>query len=549
MASDREIRSPLRRRALITAGAATLATPPMGAGAQSARRGRPNDTPDSASVIMAKHIGDVTSGFDPAEAYASTNIEINSNCYRKLVVQDPRDPTNIVGDLADRWSASKDNLTYTFHIRPGSIFESAKPLTATDVAFSLQRVIKLNKAPAFILGQFGFNAGNVDQLIRATATHVLEIKLPEERAGSFLLNCLSANIGCVVERATAMANQSRNDLGNEWLRQRSAGSGPYRLAEWVPGERIVIDTNPYSPVKPKVDRIELRQIEAAGSQITELKSGSVDVARDLAPEQQQELAGKPEYTQILTQQLTSVYVGMNMAMEPLRHVEVRKAIKWAVDYQAIPRHANLSAYKVWQSFLPDGMPGAINEQPYRRDINTARQLMAQAGYRDGFALTLDHVANPTERRIAQTVQESLGAIGIQVHLQPGTRREVVDKTRGRQHQLALLTWYSDYLDPHANALAFCANPDDSDYARFRMLAWRNHYISEEMTTWVDQAVREQDAKKRLEAYAQMQRVFMEQSPFLMLLQRGEVAALRKGITGLILGSLPDYTRYAQMTKT
>jgi len=539
----------LRRRALIASGSASLIMPTASSWAQSARRGKPGDSAEPVSVVMAKNIDDVVTGFDPAEAYASTNIEINSNCYRKLVVQDPRDPTNIIGDLADRWQVSKDGLTYTFYIRPGSIFESAKPLTATDAAFSLQRVIKLNKAPAFILGQFGFNTNNVDQLIRATSTHVLEIKLPEERAGSFLLNCLSANIGCVVERATAMANQARNDLGNAWLRQRSAGSGPYRLAEWLPGERVVIDANPYSPVKPKVDRIELRQIEAAGSQVQELKKGAVDIARDLAPEQQQELAGKPEYTQILTQQLTSVYVAMNMAMPPLDQVEVRKAIKWAVDYQAIPRHANLAAYKVWQSFLPDGMPGSINEQPYRRDITTARKLMAQAGHREGFSVTLDHVANPTERRIAQTVQESLGAIGIQVHLQPGTRREVVDKTRGRQHQLALLTWYSDYLDPHANALAFCANPDDSDYARFRMLAWRNHYVNAEMTAWVDQAVREQDAKKRLEIYAQMQRIFMEQSPFLMLLQRGEVAALRKGITGLILGSLPDYTRYAQMTKS
>ena len=546
----------LPRRALLVGGSALLAAPalvlPHWMRSAAAQRGASSVLPSPITtpsvVVMGKQIDDVEAGFDPAEAHDATSTEVNGNCYRKLVTQDPRDPDKIVGDLAERWTVSSDGLTFVFHLRPGSVFESAKPLTAADVAFSFQRVVRLNKAPAFIFTQFGFTPTNVDRLVRATGPNTAEIKLPEARAGSFLLNCLAANIGGVVERATALANQSNGDLGNAWLRQRSAGSGPYRLLEWTQGEQVVIEANSFSPIKPKTTRIILRHIGEPGVQLTELQKGEVDIARDLGPEQQQVIAGKPDYMQVLTHQLTSVYAAMNMAMPQFAKLEVRQAVKWAIDYDGITRRNTLGTYKVWQSFLPDGMPGAISDQPYQRDVARARELMAKAGYRGGFSVTLDHVANPVDRQIAQAVQESLGNIGIQARLLASSKRDVVAKTRARQHQIAVLTWHSDYLDPHANTLAFCANPDDADYAQLRMLAWRNHYVNDDLTAMVDQAAREMDGRKRAEAYAQMQRIFMDQSPFVMLLQRAEIAALRKGVSGLVLGTLPDYTRYAQMTK-
>ena len=113
--------------------------------------------------------------------------EVCGNMYRKLIVPDPADADKLVGDLAEKWEVSKDGLTFTFQLRKGVLFESGKPLTAEDAAFSLQRVVKLNKTPGFILTQFGWNADNVEKMITAKGENVLELKLPEAQASTFVL--------------------------------------------------------------------------------------------------------------------------------------------------------------------------------------------------------------------------------------------------------------------------------------------------------------------------------------------------------------------------
>ena len=98
-------------------------------------------------VVMAKAIDDIIGAFDPADGYETTNTEVCGNMYRRIVLPDPLDANKIIGDTAEHWEVSKDGLVFTFHIRPGMLFESGKPVTAEDAAFSLQRVVKLAKSP------------------------------------------------------------------------------------------------------------------------------------------------------------------------------------------------------------------------------------------------------------------------------------------------------------------------------------------------------------------------------------------------------------------
>ena len=136
----------LTRRTLLASSAATLAAPAIIPPARDA-------TPKGVAV-MAKAIDDIVS-FDPAESYEFTNGEVDANCYRRLIRPNLEDTTKIDGDLAEKWEVSKDGLTFTFHMRRDALFESGKPVTAHDAAFSLQRVVKLNKTPGFIVTQFG----------------------------------------------------------------------------------------------------------------------------------------------------------------------------------------------------------------------------------------------------------------------------------------------------------------------------------------------------------------------------------------------------------
>jgi len=534
----------LTRRTLLASAAAAavapLAAPALIKGAEAA-------TPKNI-VAMAKQIDDIVGAFDPAESYEFSNNEGCGNLYRKLVIPDPSGAPRLVGDLAEKWEVSKDGSTFTFHIRKGVVFESGKPLTAEDVAFSLQRVVKLNKTPGFIITQFGLSADNVEQMVRATDESTVELKTPVIQATSFVLYCLSASCGCIVEKATVLANQTNGDLGNAWLKTHSAGAGSYRLVEWQASDHVIMEANPHAATKPHIPRVVIRHVADPSAQLLALQKGDADIARDLGSDQLKLVLGKPDYNVAKIAQLTSMYIGMNTGVAELKSADARNAIKMAIDYEAIAKNITPNLWSVWQSFLPKGIPGAVSDNPFKKDVAKAKALLAKAGFPNGFSLTLDHFSKPPYTEVAQAVQADLAAIGVKVQLLAGEQKQVISKTRARQQQLAMLTWFPDFLDAHSNAQAFCQNLDDSDNTKLKSVAWRYHFFDKEMTDLVDAAVKELDTKKRMDMYAKLQRDFFERGPFCFMLQNVEIAMMHKGVSGLALGVLPDYTRYAPITK-
>jgi peptide/nickel transport system substrate-binding protein len=235
-------------------------------------------------------------------------------------------------------------------------------------------------------------------------------------------------------------------------------------------------------------------------------------------------------------------------MPELAKVQVHQAIKWAIDYDAIANNITPGTFSVCQAFLPDALPGALKNNPFKKDVAKAKQLLADAGLSGGFSVTMDYFSNSPNSDIAQAVQADLAAIGIKVQLLPGERKQVITKTRARQHQLAMLTWGTDYFDPNSNAQAWCANPDDSDQSKLKILAWRSHFVDKELTDESQAAVHELDPAKRIALYQTMQRQFMERAPFAMLLQQNAVAVLGKGVSGFSVGAMPDYTHYSAIQK-
>ncbi len=528
----------LTRRALIasTAGAASLSW-----GAARAQ------TPPGIAV-MAKQIDDVIS-FDPAESYEFTDNEVEGNCYRKLIVPDMADPTRIAPDLAEKWEVSPDNTTFTFHLTKAARFESGKPVTAADVEFSLRRIVQLNKTPAFIITQFGYSKDNVEKLIRATDESTLVMQLPTQQAPSFVLYCLSANLGCIVEKAAALEHAANNDLGNAWLKTHSAGAGPFKLTSWQASDHIIVDANPNSGIQSGVRRIVLRHVKDPSEQLLLLQKGGVDIARDLQSDQLKSVVNNPGFHAEAAGQASSLYIAMNQSMPQLAKPEVHQAIKWAIDYAGIAKNITPETWFVQQSFLPRGIPGALTDQPFEQNIGRARTLMAQAGLPEGFSATMDFISAPPFDQVAQAVQADLGKIGIKVQLLPGEQKQVITKTRARQHQLAMLIWGSDYFDPNSNAQAFCANPDDGDDSTLKILAWRSHFVDKQLTVEAGLAAKEADSKARLALYGDMQQQFWDVAPFAMMLQRNVVAVMRKNVTGLRIGAMPDFTRYAGIRKT
>ena len=500
-------------------------------------------TPKSV-LVMAKQIDDVVS-FDPGEAYEFSDNEVDNNCYRKLVKPNG---DALAGDLAEKWDVSKDGLTFTFHLRTDAHFASGKAVTAHDAAFSFHRTVLMDKTPAFIITQFGFTKANVTKLIRATDDKTLVFQLPTVAATSFVLYCLSANVGCIVDKATALANQKGKDYGNAWLKTHSAGAGPYQLISWSASDHIILQANPHYGLPLHEKRVIIRHVADPATQLLLLKRGGVDIARDLQADQLKSIAGSPDYHSVSAGQATSMYIAMNQNVPALQKPQVQQAIKWAIDYEAIAKNITPGTWSVSQSFLPAGLPGALTETPFRKDTAKAKKLLAEAGLPNGFTVTMDYISSSPYAEIAQAIQQDLAEAGIKVQLLPGEQKQVITKTRARTHQLAILVWGSDYFDPNSNAQAFCANPDDSNNSKLKIIAWRSHFVDKELTAEAFAAAKELDAKKRIALYHKMQRQFWVRAPIAFVLQKNVVATERKNVTGLVLGPLPDYTRYADIVK-
>jgi len=316
----------LTRRTMLVTTAAGVAASSMG---------RAEAATPANILVMAKAIDSIVGAFDPAESYETANNEACGNIYRKLIIPDPADANKLIGDLAESWQVSPDGLTFTFQIRRGVTFDSGNVLTAEDAAFSLQRAVKLNKTPGFILTQFGWNADNVEKMVRATGEFTLEIVLPTLQATTFVLYCLSATIGGVVEKQRALANQTNNDFGNAWLRTHSAGAGSYRLVEWQASDHIIMEANPHAAVKPKIPRIVIRHVAEPATQLLLLQKSDTDMAWNLSADQIKGIARDPAYAISKIDQLNSLYLGLNAALPQFQKIEVRQAIKYAIDYDAI----------------------------------------------------------------------------------------------------------------------------------------------------------------------------------------------------------------------
>ena len=116
-----------------------------------------------------------------------------------LVRLDPSDTTKVVGGIAESWTVSDDGLTYTFKLKPGITFASGNPITADDVAWSFERAVKLNKSPAFIIQQFGLTGENVAEKAKAADDSTFVFTVDKSYAPTFVLNCLTATVGAVVD--------------------------------------------------------------------------------------------------------------------------------------------------------------------------------------------------------------------------------------------------------------------------------------------------------------------------------------------------------------
>ncbi|KWO49387.1 ABC transporter substrate-binding protein [Burkholderia territorii] len=529
---------PTSRLIAALAAASVLTAVPLSA----ARAETPKDM-----FVMATLLDEFTT-LDPGEIYELVPEEYVANTYDRLVRVDLRDPSKFNGDVAQSWTVSADGLTYTFKLRPGLKFHSGNPLTANDVAWSIQRAVLLDKGPAAVLTGIGLTKANVVANVKKLDDQTVSITTDHKYAPTFVLNVLGSWPASVVDKKLLLSHQQGNDFGNAWLKTNEAGSGAYKLVKWSPSDSIVLQRFDGYRLPLAMKRIVLRHVPEAASQRLLLENGDVDAARDLSPDDLASVVKSGKAKVAASPQATLLYLGLNTKNPTLAKPDVQEALKWLVDYSGIQTNVVKTTYKVHQTFLPEGFLGTLNSNPYKLNIAKAKALLAKAGVPNGFTVTMDVRNDYPYTEIAQAVQANFAQAGVKVQLVPGDNKQTLAKYRARQHDIYIGEWSADYIDPHSNAQGFAWNPDNSDKSSYKMLAWRNSWDIPQLTKETDAALAEPTAAQRAKRYQAMQKDMLARSPFVIMFEKVAQVATRPGVSGLEVGPINDLVSYRNLKK-
>jgi len=486
------------------------------------------------ALVMAWNI-DAISTFDPAQIGEAATNEIIQNICDPMVDFDPADETKIVPQLAKSWDVSQDGLQITFHMRDDLKFDNGDKATAGDMAWSLQRAVKLGFGNAATLTEYGFTKENVDQTISAPDDNTVVFKLDKPYPVNLILAAIAANrVASLLNQKVLMENQVDNDMGNKYLATRSECVGPYKLMRWNPAEVVILQaTDNYWGEAPKLKQVLIRHVSEAGTQRLLLEKGDIDIARDLTPEDLRDLETQDKVTASRSLKPSLFYWNFNNADPIFANEKVRLAMRYLIDYDGLGKTVINNVGVPRASFVQLGAFGALDEkegQPFQLDVEKARELLKEAGYEKGFETTMFISTVPYAAPIAQSIQDAAAKVGVKIKIERMANAQLFSRIRGREFQTSLMGWQTTVPDAHGNASRQIFNPDNRTEAKQTMYpSWRASYFNEAVNKEVDAALFEKDEAKRKQMYIDLQKEMMEKGPHAFIFQIYNVAGVNKAM--------------------
>jgi peptide/nickel transport system substrate-binding protein len=498
-------------------------------------------------LVVVQALDDIVS-LDPAEGFELSSVQTFTSVYQRLVQPDPEHPAVLRPTLASGWTVGPDGRSLLFELRPGARFASGNPVRPEDVVYSLARAVRMNRAPAFILNELGWEPGNVDRYLEKVDAGHVRLRWPAPVGSAFALNVLTAAVASIVDEALVARAAPGPDAGNAWLHTHSAGSGPFRIRRYVVHEALVLDANPLAPGGgPLLKTVVIKNVADAASRRLLVEVGDADIARDLGPDQVAALAGKAGLRTLDVPSATLHYLlfnAANAANPVLRNPALWEAARWLVDYDGIARDLLKGQYAVHQAFLADGFPGALNATPYHLDVAKATAILAKAGIPRGTTIRLDVFNQPPYVDIAQSLQATFAKAGIRLEILPSVASAVYARTRTRAEEAVWLYWVPDYFDPHSTAGAFALNRGDAAHT----VAWRAGWEIPKLSADTLAAVAEQDPAARARLYGAIQAEVQRSSPYVFALQARTLVVMRANVTGYRQGLNADMIYYDRVSK-
>ena len=462
------------------------------------------DARKEANEIVVAIAQDPEDSLDPHAAASAGTREVVFNIYEGLVKTGPTG--ELIPAVAESYKVSEDGLVYTFTLREGVKFHNGKPVTAEDVIYSLNRCAE--------------HSG--DSALKSAFSAIRDLQAIDEKTVSFRLEQPDMEL---IYFMTAAIIPADGEL---------VGTGPFVLTERTPQESIVLERfEDYWGDKAGVAKATYRIYEDMTALMMALKGGSVDVCAHLTSAQTAQLGEEFAILEDTMNLVQAVY--LNNAVEPFNNVKVRQAISYAIDRQMImdvvfDGHGAALGSNIYPKLERYFMPELVDYYEY--DPAKAKDLLAQAGYPDGFDMTITVSSNyQPHMDTAEVVVQQLAAIGVRAKVQP------VDAT----------TWYSEAYTNRQ----FQSTITGLDAKNITARAMLERFVSDNGKNFMNYNNPEYDAlyaaarsatdeATQTEAYKAMERMLTEDAANLYIQDLADFVAVRPDLQGYTF-----YPIYAQ----
>lgn len=532
----RETRSRVRLLALFSAAAMLVAACGGQGSSDGAATGGGTTPPPAAPAEQGEKVltvainGDVET-FDPCCA----NF-INSHYGLLMVYEVPvihptielngaqvGDPDDLDGLYFESWEVAPDGVTYTVRVREGLTMHDGTPINAETVRYMVERNLDTPGGGNWLLRNIAF----VTQ--PPTVLGEYELRVVADQPSPMTMQSFYMSSSAAIDSTVVEANATSDDTWATSFFQRNVvnGSGPYKLVSRIPDQELVFEAfDDYWRGRPAYDRIIFKIIPSAAERVQLLRSGAVDVALGLGTAEFEALAGAPGVQIVQSPSANMVYIGLGNEVAPLSNKTLRQAISYAVNYDDILENVYKGDARRLRGPINSSSPFSIaDEVGYDRDLDRARALLQEAGY-NGETLTLSIDSSRSEHElIAVRVQAALRDAGINVEIEQLTPAVFAERKVG-DNRMAMfidegLPWIDD---PNYTFSIFLECGVFGNYAQ---------YCNERVDEIIAEGWVELDPARRLELFAEAQRLIVDDAPWVFLAQPNYKIAMRDTVDGYV----------------
>ena len=369
---------------------------------------------------------DVTS-MDPHQGKETPSVEVTDQIFDTLFVVN-LETNELEGQICESWEQTSDT-SYIFNIRQGIKFHDGTELTAEDVKFSLDRAA--NSSSVSYVADFM-------DVVTVIDDYTVEVTLDAPYAPA--LRNLSVPFTAIVPKHIVETDEEN------WV-LNPVGSGPYKFVEWNQGDSVKLEAfEDYYAGEAATKNLVMKVIPEAAQRTIALETGEIDIAYDILVNDLEKVASNEDLVLFDAPSLTCYYISMNMNKAPFDNQLVRQAINYAIDRELIVETIACGSGQAADAIIAPAVFGYSDPGDYEYNPEKARELLAEAGYENGFETSIWVNDNQTRIEVCQVIQAMLMDVGITCSVEVMEFGTFIQQTSAGEHDMGYFGWVTSTTD-------------------------------------------------------------------------------------------------------